>query len=101
MPLLGRAKQQIGEHLGSAATAGEGAQNRLCAYTAAGVLVGLLANAVLGAWRLDPVIALGIAALAVREGRETWRGEGCCAPSPTAAAADAGSACCEDAGSAG
>jgi glutamate synthase domain-containing protein 3 len=41
MPLLGRAKQRIGERLGSGATAGEGAQNLLCAYMAAGVLIGL------------------------------------------------------------
>ncbi|MGI9185363.1 MAG: cation diffusion facilitator family transporter [Solirubrobacteraceae bacterium] len=99
MPLLGHTKQRIGQRLGSAATAGEGAQNRLCAYMAAGVMVGLLGNAVLGAWWLDPVIALAIAALAVHEGRETWRGEGCCAPSPTAA--DGGPACCEDPGCAG
>ena len=83
MPLLGRAKQRIGERLGSGATAGEGAQNLLCAYMAAGVLVGLAANAALGWWWLDPVIALVIAAIAVREGREAWAGEGCaCARSP-------------------
>jgi divalent metal cation (Fe/Co/Zn/Cd) transporter len=79
MPLLGRAKQRVGERLSSAATAGEGTQNLLCAYMAAGVLAGLLANALLGAWWLDPVVGLGIAAIAVREGLETWRGEGCCA----------------------
>ncbi len=77
MPLLGRAKQRIGERLGSGATASEGAQNLLCAYMAAGVVVGLGANAALGWWWLDPVIALGIAAIAVREGREAWAGEGC------------------------
>lgn len=77
MPLLGRAKQKLGARLGSAATAGEGAQNMLCAYLAAGVLVGLLANLLLGWWWLDPVVALGIAGLAVKEGREAWRGEGC------------------------
>ena len=83
MPLLGRAKQRIGRRLGSAATAGEGAQNLLCAYMAAGVLVGLLANTVLGWWWLDPVIALAIAALAVHEGWEAWEGEGCaCAAIP-------------------
>ncbi len=83
MPLLGAAKQQIGRRLGSAATAGEGAQNLLCAYMAAGVLVGLGANALLGWWWVDPVIALAIAALAVREGREAWEGEGCaCATIP-------------------
>lgn len=83
MPLLGRAKQRVGARLGSAATAGEGAQNLLCAYMAAGVLVGLLANALVGLWWLDPVIALGIAGLAVREGREAWEGDGCaCAAIP-------------------
>lgn len=83
MPLLGRAKQQIGARLGSAATAGEGSQNMLCAYLAAGVLAGLLANALLAAWWLDPAVALGIAALAVKEGREAWRGDGCaCAAIP-------------------
>jgi divalent metal cation (Fe/Co/Zn/Cd) transporter len=83
MPLLGRAKQRIGERLGSGATAGEGAQNLLCAYMAAGVLVGLGANAAFGWWWLDPVIALVIAALAIREGREAWAGEGCaCAAVP-------------------
>jgi divalent metal cation (Fe/Co/Zn/Cd) transporter len=77
MPLLGRAKQRVGERLGSGATAGEGAQNLLCAYMAAGVLVGLATNAALGWWWLDPLIALVIAAVAVREGREAWAGEGC------------------------
>jgi divalent metal cation (Fe/Co/Zn/Cd) transporter len=80
MPLLGRAKQRIGGRLGSGATAGEGAQNLLCAYMASGVLVGLAANAALGWWWLDPVIALAIAAIAVREGREAWAGEGCACP---------------------
>ncbi len=77
MPLLGRAKQRVGERLGSGATAGEGAQNLLCAYMAAGVLVGLATNAALGWWWLDPLVALVIAAVAVREGREAWAGEGC------------------------
>ena len=78
MPLLGRAKQRLGQQLDSAATAGEGTQNMLCAYLAAAVLAGLLGNTVLGWWWLDPVAALFIAVVAVREGRETWRGEGCC-----------------------
>jgi Co/Zn/Cd efflux system component len=77
MPLLGRAKRRVGERLGSGATAAEGAQNMLCAYMAAGVLVGLGVNATLGWWWLDPVIALVIAAIAVREGREAWAGEAC------------------------
>jgi divalent metal cation (Fe/Co/Zn/Cd) transporter len=78
MPLLGRAKRRLGRQLDSAATAGEGTQNMLCAYLAGAVLAGLLANTVFGVWWLDPLAALLIAFVAVREGRETWRGEGCC-----------------------
>lgn len=78
MPVLGRAKQRLGVRLGSVATAGEGAQNLLCAYLAVAVLAGLLANALWGWWWLDPVVALGIAALAVWEGIQSWRGNGCC-----------------------
>ena len=55
-----------------------GTQNLLCAYLAAAVLAGLLANTLLGWWWLDPVVALGIAGLAVREGVEAWHGEECC-----------------------
>jgi divalent metal cation (Fe/Co/Zn/Cd) transporter len=82
MPMLGCAKQRIGQRLGSAATAGEGAQNLLCAYMAAGVLTGLAANTALGWWWLDPAIALAIAGLAISEGREAWAGEGCCVATP-------------------
>jgi divalent metal cation (Fe/Co/Zn/Cd) transporter len=78
MPLLGRAKQRIGSRIGSSATASEGKQNLLCAYLAAALLVGLLGNALLGAWWLDPLVALFIAAVAVREGRDAWRGDACC-----------------------
>ncbi len=78
MPLLGRAKLKLGSRLDSAATAGEGTQNILCAYLAGAVLIGLLGNTVFGLWWLDPVAAFVVAALAVKEGRESWRGEGCC-----------------------
>jgi divalent metal cation (Fe/Co/Zn/Cd) transporter len=77
MPALGVAKRRLGTRLDSAATAGEGTQNLLCAYLAAAVLAGLLANTILGWWWLDPVVALGIAGLAVREGAEAWHGEQC------------------------
>jgi len=77
-PWLGRAKIRLGARLNSRATAGEGRQNLICAYLASGVLVGLLANTLLGAWWLDPLIALGISAVAVREGGEAWRGEAVC-----------------------
>ncbi len=79
MPLLGRAKRRLADQLGSLATRGEGTQNVLCGYLAVAVLAGLLGNALLGWWWLDPISALAIAALAVREGRESWRGESCCA----------------------
>jgi len=78
MPLLGRAKQRIGSRIGSSATASEGKQNLLCAYLAAALLLGLLGNALFGAWWLDPLVALFIACVAVVEGREAWRGDACC-----------------------
>jgi divalent metal cation (Fe/Co/Zn/Cd) transporter len=80
MPALGLAKRRLGARLGSGATAGEGTQNLLCAAQGAAVLVGLAANAAFGAWWLDAMIALALAAVALDEGRDTWRGEGCCAP---------------------
>lgn len=78
MPVLGVAKHRLGARLNSGATAGEGTQNLLCAAAAAAVLIGLAGNALFGAWWLDPVIGLIIAAVAVKEGREAWKGEGCC-----------------------
>ncbi len=94
MPLLGRAKQRIGTRLGSGATSSEGTQNLLCAYMATGVLAGLAANALIGWWWLDPGIALGIAWLAVREGREAWAGEGCCVEAPVPGVGGGGEDCC-------
>lgn len=76
-PALGVMKKRLGARLGSAATAGEGRQNLLCAYLAVAVLAGLLANTWFGIWWLDPGVGLLIAALAVREGRKAWRGETC------------------------
>lgn len=97
MPILGIAKQRLAVELGSQATHGEGAQNLLCAYLAGAVFLGLAGNALLGWWWLDPIAALLIAGVAVKEGLETWRGEGCCAapaldPSNTTRCEDA---CCE------
>ncbi len=77
MPLLGKVKHGLGAKLGSAATAGEGTQNILCAYLAAAVLVGLLGNTLFGLWWLDPGAAFAVAALALKEGRESWQGKGC------------------------
>jgi divalent metal cation (Fe/Co/Zn/Cd) transporter len=78
MPLLARAKRRIGERLGSSATVKEGAQNQVCAYLSLALLLGLGANALAGWWWADPVAAALIAAVAAREGVESWRGRGCC-----------------------
>lgn len=86
MPFLGIAKQRLADQLGSAATKGEGRQNMLCAYLAGALLIGLLGNTLAGAWWLDPTVGLLIAALAVKEGLEAWRGEGCCVADPLAGA---------------
>jgi divalent metal cation (Fe/Co/Zn/Cd) transporter len=94
MPALGIAKQRVARQLGSQATHGEGTQNLLCAYLAAAVFLGLVGNAAFGWWWLDPIAALVIAAVATREGLETWRGEGCCA-APALTPTDACQDCCD------
>ena len=78
MPIIGIAKRRLADKLGSAATRGEGTQNLLCAYLAGAVFAACSATRS-SIWWLDPVAALIIAAVAVKEGRESWRGEGCCA----------------------
>jgi divalent metal cation (Fe/Co/Zn/Cd) transporter len=78
MPLLAVAKRRVGNRLHSAATVKEASQTSLCAYLSVALLVGLLANALAGWWWADPLAALVIAVVALREGRESWRGEGCC-----------------------
>jgi divalent metal cation (Fe/Co/Zn/Cd) transporter len=77
MPLLARAKRNVGRKLNSSATVSEAGQNMICAYLSIALLVGLLANALLGWWWADPIAALAIAAIAAREGTEAWRGESC------------------------
>ena len=97
MPYLGIAKQRIAGQIGSAATKGEGRQNMLCAYLASALLLGLLGNAAFGAWWLDPAVGLLIAGVAVKEGLEAWRGEGCaCTSDPLAGLSedDCQDACC-------
>jgi divalent metal cation (Fe/Co/Zn/Cd) transporter len=96
MPMLGIAKQRLADQLGSAATAGEGRQNMLCAYLAGALLIGLVGNAAVGAWWLDPTVGLLIAGVAVREGLEAWRGEGCCVSSPLDGVGFSDDACEDD-----
>ena len=78
MPLLANAKRRVGRKLDSAATVSEGSQNMVCAYLSIALLIGLLANALAGWWWADPAAALVIAAVALKEGRESWKGEACC-----------------------
>jgi len=85
MPVLAAAKGRVAEELGSSATKSESRQTMLCAYLSAGLLVGLGLNALAGWWWADPIAALGIAAVALKEGGDAWRGESCCtAPAPPA-----------------
>jgi divalent metal cation (Fe/Co/Zn/Cd) transporter len=77
MPLLARAKRRVGRQLGSSATVSEAEQNQICAYLSIALLVGLLANALLGWWWADPAAALVIAGVAGREGWKSWQGESC------------------------
>ena len=93
MPPLAKAKARVAEELGSSATKSESRQTMLCAYLSAGLLLGLSLNALLGWWWADPATALGIAAVALREGRDAWRGESCCT-APIAVPASDG--CAED-----
>jgi divalent metal cation (Fe/Co/Zn/Cd) transporter len=95
MPPLAIAKARTGEKLGSSATKSEGQQNMLCAYLSAALLIGLGANAFFGLWWADPITALLIAGVAVKEGRESWQGESCCtAPIPGTDGDDCEDECC-------
>jgi len=78
MPPLATAKARVADALGSSATKSESRQTMLCAYLSAALLVGLGLNALLGWWWADPVTALAIAGVALKEGRDAWRGEACC-----------------------
>jgi divalent metal cation (Fe/Co/Zn/Cd) transporter len=80
MPFLSLAQRRAGRELGSASAVVDSKQTLLCTYLSAAVLVGLVLNAALGWWWADPVAALVLAVLAVREGRGALRGDACCAP---------------------
>lgn len=75
MPLLARAKRRTGRAVGSATLVADAAETLLCAVLSLILLAGLLLNAVAGWWWADPLAAIGIAVLALREGVEAWRGE--------------------------
>lgn len=77
MPVLARAKHRIAHALTSRALAGEAAQTSICAYLSAIALAGLVLNAGVGWWWADPVAALSMVPIIVKEGLEGLRGEGC------------------------
>ncbi|WP_267241511.1 cation transporter [Streptomyces sp. PR69] len=89
MPFLSAAQRRAGRALGSASAVADSKQTLLCTYLSAVLLLGLVANATLGWSWADPIAALAIAAIALKEGRDAWRGKGCCAV-PAAAGCD----CC-------
>jgi divalent metal cation (Fe/Co/Zn/Cd) transporter len=102
MPLLVAAKRRTGRELGSATVMADSTQTMLCTYLSAVLLVGLVLNAAWGWSWADPIAALVIAGVAVKEGVEAWRGEHCddCAPLPavdaTGEAPGCADGCCTD-----
>lgn len=78
MPALASWKRRVARQLSSSAAVKEASQTQLCAYLSFALLIGLGANALFSAWWMDPAAALFIAAVAVKEGRESWRGDDCC-----------------------
>jgi divalent metal cation (Fe/Co/Zn/Cd) transporter len=75
MPALAVAKRRTGRQLGSPTLLADATETFLCSYLSAILLAGLLLNATVGWWWADPLAALGIAYLAVREGVDAWRGD--------------------------
>jgi divalent metal cation (Fe/Co/Zn/Cd) transporter len=78
MPVLSLAQRRAGRELGSLSAVADSKQTLLCTYLSAILLAGLVLNSTLGWSWADPVAALGIAAIAVREGVNAWRGDPCC-----------------------
>jgi divalent metal cation (Fe/Co/Zn/Cd) transporter len=77
MPLLARAKRRVARGIDSAALAADAKQTELCTYLSAILLGGLLLNATLGWWWADPVAALTMIPIIVKEGRDALRGRKC------------------------
>ena len=90
MPVLSWGQRRAGRELGSASAVADSKQTLLCTYLSAVLLVGLAVNAWFGWSWADPVAALGIAAIAAREGLDAWRGDACCAPNVPRADVPAG-----------
>ncbi|GLW06839.1 hypothetical protein Misp01_19690 [Microtetraspora sp. NBRC 13810] len=78
MPILSAAQRRAGRELGSASAVADSRQTLLCTYLSGVLLVGLALNSLFGWSWADPIAALVIAAVAVKEGRDAWRGDTCC-----------------------
>lgn len=96
MPLLSWAERRTGRELGSASAVADSKQTLLCSYLSAVLLAGLVLNSALGWYWADPLAALVIAGVAVKEGRDAWRGDACCAPAFTAAGSSKECGCDEE-----
>ncbi len=95
MPLLSWAQRRTGRELGSRSAVADSKQTLLCTYLSAVLLVGLLLNSLFGWSWADPIAGLVIAAVAVREGIEAWKGRNCCGPTlPVADTCDT-KGCCD------
>jgi len=92
MPALSWGQRRTGRELGSGSVVADSKQTLLCTYLSAVLLGGLVLNATLGWHWADPVAALVIAAVAVKEGLDAWRGDNCCPPLPRAEFVDEGTA---------
>jgi divalent metal cation (Fe/Co/Zn/Cd) transporter len=80
MPFLSYAQRRAGRELGSASAVADSKQTLLCTYLSGVLLVGLALNSLFGWSWADPIAALVIAGVAVKEGRKAWRGDSCCSP---------------------
>ncbi len=97
MPGLSWFERRTGRELGSASVVADSSQTMICAALSGVLLVGLVLNSTLGWTWADPVAALVIAAVAVREGRAALRGDTCCTPvAALLSEPDAPDACCSD-----
>lgn len=100
MPWLSWAQRRTGRALHSTAVVADSTQTLLCTYLSAVLLVGLVLNATLGWGWADPLAGLVISGIAAKEGRDAWRGEGCCSPGastrqePSGCSAEVEGSCC-------
>ena len=95
MPLLSYAQRRTGRQLGSRSAVADSKQTLLCTYLSAVLLVGLGLNSLFGWTWADPIAGLVIAAVAVREGREAWKGRNCCGPMPLPESPCGSTQCCD------